>query len=257
MISNDEQRAAMMNEEQQRVTTGNDVQQQAIAINDGQQTVTMSNDEKHRATADNDGRAMSMSPAALSALRRFARPRPAGERCDLCAAAIAGEHEHLYDPRRRAVECACAACALLFADGTQRKRVPHVAVRIDDFQLDASAWRALGLPIDVAFFTVDEAGAASAFYPGPAGAVTAAVSPDSWRAMLAANPTLRLASDVEALLIRRRSVNIVGYRVSLDECYRLTGLLRASWHGFHGGAEAWSTLDQFFATLDGGAACRG
>jgi len=204
-------------------------------------------DERHE-------RAMSMSPAALSALRRFARPRVAGEACDLCAAALAETHEHLYDPRRKSVECACAACALLFADGTKRKRVPHVAARLDNFALDPTAWRALGLPIDVAFFTVDDAGAAAAFYPGPAGAVTAPVSADSWRAIFAANPGLTLASDVEALLVRRRGASVLGYRVSLDQCYRLTGLLRARWRGMGGGADAWRALDEFFAALDGGDA---
>ena len=61
--------------------------------------------------------------------------------------------------------------------------------------------------------------------------------------------------DVEALLVDRRPGSARGYRASIDECYRLVGLMRQHWRGFGGGAEAWRAIARFFDELDGGVAC--
>jgi hypothetical protein len=52
--------------------------------------------------------------SALASLRRFARPRPLRERCDLCDADLADEHAHLLELSNRRLVCACDACAILF-----------------------------------------------------------------------------------------------------------------------------------------------
>jgi hypothetical protein len=39
------------------------------------------------------------------------------------------------------------------------------------------------------------------------------------------------------------------YRVPIDECYRLVGILRTNWRGLAGGAEVWQEIGRFFADL--------
>src|SRR5271168_742139 len=70
----------------------------------------------------------------LAGLRRFVRPRPARERCDLCAADIAEQHQHLFAPADRKLACACDACAILFSGQSGRFRlVPRSCEVFPDF----------------------------------------------------------------------------------------------------------------------------
>jgi hypothetical protein len=196
--------------------------------------------------------------SALSALRRFAQPRAGDdEACDLCGAALAPAHEHLVDPAAHRLRCACTACALLFDGGATWKRVRHRVQRLDELRLDEACWRALGIPVRVAFFTPSShAGRIVAGYPGPGGAVEMPLQSRAWDELVTANPQLAaLLPDVEALLVDRRPGRERAYRVSIDECYRLVGLMRRHWRGFGGGEEAWRAIAQFFGELDGGAAC--
>jgi hypothetical protein len=193
--------------------------------------------------------------AALSALRRFAAPRRAdAETCELCGAALAHAHEHLIDPPSRRLACACGACAVLFTGGAKWKRVRRHVERLD-LALDDATWRALRIPIRLAFFTVTSEGVRAA-YPSPAGATEAELPAGAWAALTAAHPALAsLEPDVEALLVDRAPAGTRAFRISIDECYRLVGLLRMHWRGFGGGAEAWARLERFFAELQGGAPC--
>jgi hypothetical protein len=83
-----------------------------------------------------------------------------------------------------------------------------------------------------------------ALYPSPAGLVEAGVE--------LMHPLLAdLRPDVEALLVNRTAGRRDYYLVSIDECYRLVGLLRLHWNGFSGGTEVQERIGQFFAALDG------
>jgi hypothetical protein len=223
-----------------------------------------------------------MTPGrGIAALRAFARPRGGGAkaaaRCELCAAPICDEHErehehdyeheHVLDRELGAVRCACRACAVLFEGGAggRWRRVPRVAERLDGFRLDDALWDALGIPIGLAFIARRDDGAAIARYPSPGGAIEAAVPPDAYAALVAANPALAtLAPEVEALLVRRLSPLALSgaapeatrsrrahdaYRVSIDVCYRLVGLVRLEWRGFSGGDAMWRAIDLFFDDL--------
>jgi hypothetical protein len=194
--------------------------------------------------------------SALSALRRFSRPRPRDvEVCDVCGAALAPAHDHLVEPAAHRLRCACGPCALLFSGGATWKRVRRRVERLDGLRLDEAQWRALAIPVRLAYFTTSGRGA-FAFYPSPVGATETQLPPRAWAELVAANPFLAtLAPDVEALLVDRRYEPGRAYRLSIDECYRLVGLLRQHWRGFGGGAAAWSAVDRFFAELDGGAPC--
>jgi Family of unknown function (DUF5947) len=193
--------------------------------------------------------------SALASLRRYVRPRaaPARERCELCDAVLAPEHSHLVEPATRRLACACEACALLFSgrvDGRYR-RVPRHVRFLADFRLTDAAWDGLGIPIDLAFFfRSTPAGGVVAQYPSPAGATESLVSSDAWEALAAENPVLRdLEPDVEALLVNRVAGARESYRVGIDECYKLVGVIRTRWRGLSGGREVWDEIRGHFARL--------
>ncbi|GAC1594425.1 MAG: DUF5947 family protein [Myxococcales bacterium] len=189
----------------------------------------------------------------LRALRRFAKAsRPSVERCELCSAPVAAGHSHLVDPQSRELRCACLACAVLFAGENRRwRRVDPRAEFLPDFRLTEAQWDALRVPIGLAwFFKSSAAGRVVAFYPGPAGATESLIALDTWEAIAAENPVLQaLETDVEALLANRVGPAREHFRVSIDACYRLVGLLRLHWRGFSGGEQVWAEIERFFAAL--------
>jgi Family of unknown function (DUF5947) len=197
----------------------------------------------------------------LTALRQFARPRPPAERCDLCGSTLAPEHEHLVEPSSRQLHCACSACAILFGDreGARFRRVPRRVEALVDFQITDAQWESLHLPISLAFFfRSTPAGRVVAFYPSPAGSMESLLSLESWQELEAENPILReLEADVEAMLVNRVGQARAYFRVPIDECYKLVGLLRTHWRGLSGGSEVWDGIRGFFDQLRKRAQPRG
>jgi hypothetical protein len=197
---------------------------------------------------------------SFAALRRFARPAPRLERCDLCGAGLAAEHPHLVEPRgtgeagRRRLHCCCDACALLFGSqqGGRYRRVRTRLERLPDFRMTAGRWESLLVPVNLAFFYAStHAGGVVAVYPSPAGALEAAVPPESWEGLVTENPPLRdLEPDLEALLVNRVGGAGAYYRASLDRCYELVGLVRKHWRGLSGGSELWDEVERFFTSLE-------
>jgi len=189
----------------------------------------------------------------MARLRQYARREAARERCELCSAAIADEHEHLYVPADRQLICACSPCAILFGhrEGTKYRRVPRDATHLTRLRLSDLQWEAFGLPIALAFFQFSShAGRMVAVYPSPAGATESAVPLDSWSDFVADNPNLgNLEPDVEALLVNRIGAKRDYFRVGIDRCFRMAGLLRLHWRGMSGGDKVWTEIDSFFADL--------
>lgn len=192
-------------------------------------------------------------PNPLAALRRFAAPRPARERCELCGAALADDHEHLLEPAARRLVCACTPCAILFnhRGGSRYRRVPRRVEHLAGLRLSDLQWEGFGLPIALAFFLHSTpAGRVVAVYPSPAGATESALPLDAWEEFVAENPSLRgLEPDVEALLVNRVGSARDAFRVGIDQCYRLAGIIRAHWRGFTGGPALWDEIGRFFAGL--------
>jgi len=203
---------------------------------------------------------MGTAPArAIAALRRFAHERTDAEWCDVCTAPLRSVHGHLLETATRTLRCACPACAGLLADtpGARWRRVSHRVTKLVGVRLTDEDWAAVGAPVDLAFFV--QVGASHRVvmrYPSPGGPVEAMVEPAAWGTVVAANPALSdLRADVEALLVNRTATRREYYVVSIDECYRLVGLLRRHWRGFSGGPEVQERIAEFFASLDdvGGA----
>ena len=193
-------------------------------------------------------------PAALAALRRFARvPRAALEKCELCGMGLRDEHQHLLEPIARQLLCACDACAILFDSqaATKYKRVPRRIQSLPEFRLTDQQWNELMIPIGMAFFFFDTpTQKTGAIYPSPAGPVESSLDLAMWQEITAENPALqKLAADVEALLVNRIGARREYFIVPIDECFKLVGLIRANWQGLSGGTEVWRAVENFFAVL--------
>lgn len=186
-------------------------------------------------------------------LRRFARGPVPVSSCDLCGAPGGDPHPHLVEIAEARLVCCCRACALLFGEreSARYRRVPERIVALDGFAFDDAQWEALAIPVDVAFFYKStKEGRVVAGYPGPAGATRSLLELAAWQDLIDANPPLaEFAPDVEALLVRRAGGARECFRVPIDQCYALVGLLRRHWRGVSGGESAWQTLDDFFARL--------
>jgi hypothetical protein len=187
-------------------------------------------------------------------LRRFVRARAGStEQCELCGAQIGERHHHLLDLKSRKSICSCEACAILFIDRAARnyRRIPMDIESLAAFALTDVQWEELSIPINIAFFCrTGDAAEPSAFYPSPAGATRAHLDLHSWRQIVEDNPALqRMEADVQALLVNRVTHPHEYYIVPIDECYRLTGLIRSEWRGFSGGKDVWRSIGEFFANL--------
>jgi len=199
---------------------------------------------------------MSLPPTdqhAFAALRQFTQPRITLERCEFCGAELAPAHEHLLEPGRRQLCCCCGACGVLLAEheGQRFRRVPHRVERLADVQIADAQWDALHIPINLAFFYHSTPAAqVLALFPSPAGATEALLARESWLELARRNPVLQeLAPDVEALLVNRMGLARDYFRTSIDECYKLVGLIRARWRGLSGGTEVWEDIADFFTGL--------
>lgn len=209
----------------------------------------------------------------MTVLRRYltapappaATAQAAQERCELCAAAIPAEHDHLVDLTSRSLPCACRPCYLLFVPADERRAapreeaagtrrfaaIPREHVALPDFPLSDLDWAALDVPVRLTFVFVNSAlGQPVALYPSPAGATESQLPPQVWAKVLARHPyTAQLPPDVLALLLHRGPAGPEAYVVPVDACYRLVGLVRRHWRGFDGGQEAWAAIDGWLAQV--------
>ena len=89
-----------------------------------------------------------------------------------------------------------------------------------------------------------------AVYPSPAGPIESLLELDAWQAIAADNPRLGdLQPEVEALLVNRLRGEHLYYLVPIDQCYRLSGLIRLHWRGLSGGSEVWEEVGRYFDRL--------
>lgn len=175
------------------------------------------------------------------------------ERCELCALPLAPEHPHLFERAHRTLVCACDSCATLFGltEAGEYRRIRPFVLRLPAPALDDASWSALGVPVGLAFLTPLSSGAVIAAYPGPGGATAATVDRAVWDELLSRLPALRaLEPDVEAWLVNRLAPEAKSYRVSIDHCYRLAGVVRSRWRGVGGGGAVAGAIVEFFERLE-------
>lgn len=194
---------------------------------------------------------------SFATLRRFVRERAPVERCEMCSAEVAADHQHLIELASRKMICACQPCAILFSGQATMKyqRVPRRIRALPNFQLTDAQWDSLMIPISIAFFfrsTPD--GKVVALYPSPAGPTESLLALDSWDDIVQDNAILKeMEPDVEALLVNRVGSARDYFIVPIDECYKLVGLIRLHWRGLSGGTEVWNEIGRFFASLKAAA----
>lgn len=195
------------------------------------------------------------SPRGLASLRRLARPQPVErmERCELCAAEVPSEHQHLVDPRARRILCVCGACAVLFDSGgvTQYRRVPRESCELRGLEFGEDLWARLGIPIGLVFlFRSSVSKTALGVYPSPGGPTETEIAAGVWDEIAALDERLgRMEEDVEAMLVNRVGGARDYFIVPIDECYKLAGVVRRYWRGFSGGDELWEKLGGVFEEL--------
>ena len=198
---------------------------------------------------------MTTPAGALSVLSRIraSRPEPAAyERCEMCAAPVADQHQHVVNVGTRSLLCACRPCYLLFTHDDAALTYRAVPDRYLSFpDLAAPVWEELELPVGTAFLFVNSAlGRVVAFYPGPAGATESELSLEAWERVVAAAPGLgTLQPDVEALLVHTEHQQAEAFLVPIDVCYELVGHLRRLWRGFDGGQDVRRRLEEFFGKV--------
>jgi Family of unknown function (DUF5947) len=191
--------------------------------------------------------------SVFTTLRRFARPRAALKRCELCGAGLAAEHRHLLEMSNGRIVCACDGCALRFQavlDGRFRL-IPRGVRSLPDLNWTDVEWEALALPINLAFFFQSTPEKRSkAMYPSPAGATESLLPLNAWDSLVAHNVALAsMEPDVEALLVNRVGTKREHYLAPIDVCFELVGLIRVHWRGFSGGEIVWEEIDKFFSRL--------
>ena len=87
-------------------------------------------------------------------------------------------------------------------------------------------------------------------YPSPAGATECELDLSAWDALRADNPVLEsLEADAEGLIVNRLSSPPQHAIAPIDDCYRLVGLVKASWEGISGGTGLELALQGFFDEL--------
>jgi hypothetical protein len=175
--------------------------------------------------------------------------------CDLCAEPLADEHGHLLDLESGELLCGCRGCLLLMgrqgAGGGRFLTIGDRRLELPELDFDDATWAALGIPVDMAFFSHSSAaGRMRALYPGPMGVTEAPLHAGAWEALAGANPVLTaLAPDVEALLVHRAAGAREHWILPLDDCYRLVAIVRTRWRGLAGGPEVWREIERFFDEL--------
>ncbi len=194
---------------------------------------------------------MTRSFGALRDLVPRKKEKP--ERCELCSAIVPSAHPHLIDPTKRQLVCSCDPCSILFSgqENARYKRVPRDIRVLSRFEITDAQWEELLIPIGMAFFfysTPDNR--TVVLYPGPAGVTESLLKLESWSDIVKNNPVLKeMQPDVECLLVNRIQQRREYYLVPIDECYKLTGLIRMNWHGLSGGTEVWAAIHEFFESL--------
>lgn len=188
----------------------------------------------------------------VATIRRFVNTKASAETCELCSKPLPLQHRHLLEISTRRILCACEGCAFILGTGARFRAVYPLTTRLSKFHVTDSEWESMQLPIDIVFFFLNGDGdRATAIYPGPAGAMESALSAHAWDNLLTIDPSLAdMAPHVEALLINRTRNARDYFRVSIDRCYALVGLIRTRWRGVSGGQDVWNGVSDFFDSLD-------
>lgn len=202
-----------------------------------------------------------MDPQLVAGLRRFVGPVPApseGPHCELCPLSLAEDHKHLLDLEERRILCVCPTCWSIRSGEARYRPTGSRTLWLEPFALSDELWAAFGVPIGLAFFMRSTStGAIVGLYPSPAGATECELDLEAWERLVALNPVLDdLDPDAEALIVNRLADPHLHVIAPLDDCYRLVGIIKATWEGISGGAAMEAAVERYFGDLREGAMVR-
>ena len=203
-------------------------------------------------------------PGLVSGLRGLAKParasasagqRPDDEHCDLCGNTVPADHRHLLHLAERRIVCVCETCWARSSGDADFRPTGFRMVLLEEFNLSDELWAAFQIPIGLAFFFYSASvERVVGLYPSPAGATECELHLASWERLAELNPDLqRLEPDAEALIVDRMSEPHNYAIVPIDECYRLVGMIKASWEGISGGSAVEDSVASFFGAMRAGA----
>jgi Family of unknown function (DUF5947) len=200
-----------------------------------------------------------MDPALVAGLRRFVRPpAPAqppvageGPRCELCPISLPADHKHLLDLDERRIVCVCPTCWSMRSGDARYRPTGSRTLWLENLDLPDDLWAEFQIPIGLAFFLRSTAsGKVVGLYPSPAGATECELDLDAWDRLVAADPVLEdLDPDAEALIVNRLHQPHAHAIAPLDDCYRLVGIVKATWEGISGGAAMEAAVQRYFDDL--------
>jgi Family of unknown function (DUF5947) len=181
---------------------------------------------------------------------------PGIELCDLCGLVIPPDHRHLLHLVERRIVCSCEACWALRAGEGDYRPTGNRTLWLPDLDIPDELWAGLQIPIGLAFFmhsTVTEC--VVAMYPSPAGATESELRFESWARLCELNPVLgELERDIEGLIVNRLTDPHIHVIAPIDQCYALTGAIKATWEGISGGSGVGDAVSRFFDELRAKAA---
>ena len=180
-----------------------------------------------------------------------ADPEPETATCELCPIGIGEGHRHLLHLVERRIVCVCETCWSLHSGDAEYRPPGSRTLVLDDFTLSDDVWGAFQIPIGLAFLLRSSVSqSVIALYPSPAGATESELELTAWDALTQANPVLDgLQPDAEALVIDRTGGTHHYAIVPTDQCYRLVGMIKASWEGITGGQGVDRAIGEFFDGL--------
>jgi hypothetical protein len=210
------------------------------------------------------------NPSLVAGLRRFVRdPPPApssqpsqspndGGHCELCPISLAADHKHLLDLDERRIICVCPTCWSMRSGDARYRPTGSRTVWLEGLDMPDELWAEFSIPIGLAFFLrSSETGGVVALYPSPAGATESELDLDAWDRLLIANPVLEdLDPDAEGLIVNRMAEPYQHVIAPLDDCYRLVGVVKATWEGISGGSAMETAVADYFNGLRETAAVR-
>ena len=204
-------------------------------------------------------------PSLVAGLRRFVREPPRAvqqrdgvARCELCPLSLAEDHKHLLDLEERRIVCVCPTCWSMRSGEARYRPTGSRTLWLEPFELSDELWAAFQIPIGLAFFMRSTSTRTIVgLYPSPAGATECELDLDAWDRLVAANPVLEdLDPDAEALIVNRLATPHLHAIAPLDDCYRLVGIIKASWEGISGGSAMEAAVQRYFDDLRATATVR-
>ena len=176
---------------------------------------------------------------ALASRRRAPAPahRAPTRRATCAASAIPEDHRHLLHLSERRIVCACEACWALRSGEADYRPTGNRTLWLPELDVPDDLWASFQIPIGLAFFMESTVtGVRRRDLPEPGGATESRARTSrrgrgcgrSTRCSTTSSPTSR------ALIVNRLADPPMYAIAPIDQCYALTGTIKARWEGISG-----------------------